>query len=250
MPNLDGKQGEEKVMTENYTFMVDDIQNIHGSGGGKGAGSGSDTPTEVPDNLVSNSIATVIDLVSEGQIEGLVTDEDSIYFDEIPLYDYDADVYNFEGVSIATINGSEYSTQQYIPGITDETPTEYTIAGNQKVTASGGAPSPQNINITTDDLRVSLYVTTFRLVSNTTGDIKNTTASCKVQIKPDGGAWQDAATVIFTGKRSSGAYVKSVELMTYQGLALALGKFRLLEYQEIQIVLIYKMIHFGYLIQK
>ena len=42
-----------------------------GGGGGKGGGGGGGTPTEAKDNLDSKSFARVLDLIGEGEIEGL-----------------------------------------------------------------------------------------------------------------------------------------------------------------------------------
>ena len=42
-----------------------------GGGGGKGGDKGGRTPTTAPDSLDSKSYANVLDLLSEGEIEGL-----------------------------------------------------------------------------------------------------------------------------------------------------------------------------------
>ena len=45
-----------------------------GGGGGKGGGGGSRTPSTDKDSLNSRSFGRIIDLISEGEIEGLVDD--------------------------------------------------------------------------------------------------------------------------------------------------------------------------------
>ena len=45
---------------------------IGSGGGGKGGGGGGRTPHEDKDNLDSKQFAKVLDLISEGEIEGLV----------------------------------------------------------------------------------------------------------------------------------------------------------------------------------
>ena len=42
-----------------------------GGGGGKGGGGGGSTPTTEADSLDSRSYASVLDLISEGEIEGI-----------------------------------------------------------------------------------------------------------------------------------------------------------------------------------
>ena len=50
--------------------MIEDNKHIAGSGGGGGKGGGQDPPTITPDNLHSKQFATLLDLISEGEIEG------------------------------------------------------------------------------------------------------------------------------------------------------------------------------------
>ena len=65
-------------------------------GGGKGGGGGGRTPVEAPNTLQSVAAARVIDVLSEGEIEGLVDAEKSIFLDGTPLQNED-DSFNFEG---------------------------------------------------------------------------------------------------------------------------------------------------------
>ena len=57
---------------------------IRGYKGGKGGGS-SRTPVEAKDSLHSTSYARVLDLLSEGEIAGLVNGLQSIYLNTTPL---------------------------------------------------------------------------------------------------------------------------------------------------------------------
>ena len=50
--------------------MIEDNKFITGSGGGGGKGGGGDPPTIAEDNLHSKQFATLLDLISEGEIEG------------------------------------------------------------------------------------------------------------------------------------------------------------------------------------
>ena len=91
-----------------------------GGGGGKGGGAQSQpaprTPTTDPDSLNSKQYAQVLDLISDGEIEGLKNGYQSIFIDNTPLQNADG-TYNFQNVSIATRNGTQ--NQTYIPGTSD-----------------------------------------------------------------------------------------------------------------------------------
>ena len=52
---------------------------------GSGKGGGGHTPTEAPNTLQSDSIISVLEVLSEGEIDGLVNGRQSIYFDGSPL---------------------------------------------------------------------------------------------------------------------------------------------------------------------
>lgn len=56
-----------------------------GGGGGKGGGGQQRTPQISPDSLESTQYATVVDLISEGEIQGLKDGLASIYLDNTPL---------------------------------------------------------------------------------------------------------------------------------------------------------------------
>ena len=56
-----------------------------GGGGGKGGGGQQRTPQISPDSLESTQYATVVDLISEGEIQGLKEGLASIYLDNTPL---------------------------------------------------------------------------------------------------------------------------------------------------------------------
>ncbi len=56
-----------------------------GGGGGKGGGGQQRTPQISPDSLQSTQYATVVDLISEGEIQGLKDGFASVYLDNTPL---------------------------------------------------------------------------------------------------------------------------------------------------------------------
>ena len=79
-----------------HTFIANNIrvhnagigQRIVGAGGGggsKSSGGSTRTPTEVADNLQTVQFATVLDLISEGEIEGLEDGNKSIFLQDTPV---------------------------------------------------------------------------------------------------------------------------------------------------------------------
>ena len=82
---------------------------IRGAGSG-GKGGGGHTPVEADDSLQSVQFATVLDLLSEGEIQGLDTgDERSIYLNKTPIKSEDADgnlTDNFGSYKVVTRPGS------------------------------------------------------------------------------------------------------------------------------------------------
>ena len=72
-----------------------------GKGGGGGGGGSSRSPRTTPDSLDSRQYANVIDLISEGEIEGLVDGSKSIFLNNTQLEGVTGD-FNFEDVTVYT----------------------------------------------------------------------------------------------------------------------------------------------------
>ncbi|MGJ3493586.1 host specificity protein J [Piscirickettsia salmonis] len=95
---------------------------ITGAGGGGGKGGGSvHTPKEAPNTLSTNAVVTLVDLLGEGEIEGLVNGAQSVYFDDTPLQNADGS-YNFEGVTLKSNHGTP--AQDYLPGFAESASEE------------------------------------------------------------------------------------------------------------------------------
>lgn len=97
------------------------ITNIFGEGGKGGGGS---APVEATDTMRNNSFVYALELLSEGQINGLHTnDGQSVFINGTPLQHApggsDPNTYNFTGAGVVVRNGS--MSQDYIPGFEDIT---------------------------------------------------------------------------------------------------------------------------------
>lgn len=75
---------------------------IRGAGGKGGGGGGQ----ELPDSIRSTQMADVLDLLGEGEIEGLTFGLRSAYLDGVPLQNADGS-FNFENVQVQVTAGTQ-----------------------------------------------------------------------------------------------------------------------------------------------
>lgn len=166
--------------------------------GRKGKGStGEGGVREAPNTLRSTSKAKIIDLVSEGEIGGLVDGAKSIYLNEVPLQNSD-DSYNFQGFRWVTREGLPDQTS--IPGFSE---AEATIAVGAEVKAA--IPVTRSIDGSTmDALRLAIKVTGLQHVKQEEQVITGTTVSLKFIWKTNpGGSVITEQTVTISGKTTS-----------------------------------------------
>ena len=178
-----------------------------GRGGGKGGG-GSRTPTEADDTLQSIQFANVLDLISEGEIQGLDDGNKSIFLDDTPVQNADGSN-NFSGYTVVTRNGTQIQT--HVPGDfgppTAETPVgvEVTNATGDNAGAIAGAVTRSVQGQNVDRLRVTLTLQSLQKIEDD-GDIVGHSVEIKIQINYNGGGFNDvdlkgAGTI--TGKSSN-----------------------------------------------
>ena len=172
---------------------------VQGSGGGKGGGK-SHTPTESPNTLQSRATAKIIDLVSEGEIEGLFTPANplrSVYFDDVAVENDDSTL-NFEGVSVEERVGT--TVQAVIPGFTQ---VESEVGVNQEVTFS--SPVIQAVtNTDIDALRVTIRLP--QLYNQTSkGDLVGTSVNFLIETQANGGSYITRLDTTIQGK-TTGPY--------------------------------------------
>jgi predicted phage tail protein len=94
------------------------IDVVRGAGGGKGGGGGgARAAQEDPDSLRSIEYARVVDMISEGEIEGPVHGPSEwlkdIFLNDVPIQNDDGS-YNFRGVAVDFRVGTQ--NQDHIPG--------------------------------------------------------------------------------------------------------------------------------------
>ena len=190
-----------------HTFIANNIrvhnagigQRIVGAGGGgrkSSGGSSTRTPTEVADNLQSVQFATVLDLISEGEIEGLEDGNKSIFLQDTPVQNADGSN-NFADFSVVTRTGTQ--TQTNISGDFGSTQSEKAV--NTEVT--NGSPVTRSITDTdVDRVRVTLTIPSLQIIE-TDGDIVGHSVSIKIQVQYNGGGFNDVITDTIRGKSSA-----------------------------------------------
>jgi predicted phage tail protein len=153
-----------------------------GGGGGKGGGGSGRVAQEAPDSLRSKAFAKVLDLISEGEIEGLVDGAKSIYLDDTPLQNRDGS-YNFTGATWSTRNGTQ--SQGYIPGfsaVENTTSVGVEVLKNTSVTRQFTNP---NINY----VRVTLGFPGLVSQNPSNGDTSGTSVSIRIDVQSNGGGF-------------------------------------------------------------
>jgi len=147
-----------------------------GGGGGKGGGGSSRSPRTTPDSLDSRQYANVIDLISEGEIEGLADGNKSIFLNDTQLENATGE-FNFEDVTVYTRNGTQ--AQEFIPltpGTESGRPVDRPVAKLVPIVES----------ITDDQVdavRVTISVPSLQRIDSSSGDTSGTSVRLKIFVQ-------------------------------------------------------------------
>lgn len=218
-----------------HTFICDNVRVHNGghrerfpviSGGGGGSkGGGGRVSVEAKDNLDSKSSLSIIDLLGEGQIGGLVNGAKSIYINGTPLMNATG-AYNFQGVAWDQRVGTQ--SQQPITGFVNVAPTSNPNGPAGDLPQSvADVETPHFVNqLVSFDLPVTYSVqntnaTRIRVIINipqlltqdkATGDVNGGKITFAINISVDGGGFSTLlATQTIRGKTSS-KFLKSYDL--------------------------------------
>ncbi len=183
---------------------------IAGAGGKKSSGS-SRTPVEADDTVNSRAMASILDLLGEGVVGGLINGAKSIFIDGVALENEDGS-FNYSGVTWDFRDGSQ--DQSPMPGF-DFVETPKAVNTQLKTT---NAVTVAIDNDDADRVRVIMKFPSLRSIDKKTGDTNGTSVQFKFQLANGNGSFYD---VIATGEISSdvtltakktGVYYRSYEI--------------------------------------
>ncbi|WKH05501.1 phage tail tip fiber protein [Klebsiella variicola] len=183
---------------------------IAGAGGKKSSGS-SRTPVEADDTVNSWAMASILDLLGEGVVGGLINGAKSIFIDGVALENEDGS-FNYSGVTWDFRDGSQ--DQSPMSGF-DFVETPKAVNTQLKTT---NAVTVAIDNDDADRVRVIMKFPSLRSIDKKTGDTNGTSVQFKFQLANGNGSFYD---VIATGESSSdvtltakktGVYYRSYEI--------------------------------------
>lgn len=164
-------------------------------GAGGKSSTNARTPVETPDSLHSISYAKVLDLVSEGEIRGLVAGNQSIYLNEVPIQNSDGS-FNFNGVKVETRSGTQ--DQEYIPGF-PSVENEIGVGVELRDTPVVRAASGQDLSA----VRIRFGVPALQRQNTENGDTEGYAVEYAIDLSTDGGAFSTVLSNAFRGKTTT-----------------------------------------------
>lgn len=171
-------------------------------GGGKG---GSRQPHEAADSLKSKQLANLVDLISEGGIQGFANGAQDIFIDGVPVQNADGSL-NFQNVNIQVYTG--WPNQPIMSGFDAQ-------ASEQQVGAQLKANFPlvrSVVNPDVDRIRCTLSTPSLQIINKKNGDISGTSVQFRAEIQyGHNGVWINMGTYTISGKTSS-RYQRSIVL--------------------------------------
>lgn len=183
-------------MTAHQTITDDQIKKsklIAGSGGGGGGGGGS----EKDDDLESTSTLTIVELLGEGQIGGLVNKSpSSIFLNDTPLASSTGQ-YNFKNVNWGIVDGTQ--GQASLGDGFNEVESSFSV--NSKVTKT----SPAKITVTDPNAdKIRVIVSTPALIhTDSKGNIGGSEVEYRFTISLNNGPFSEIGTGRIKGKTRS-----------------------------------------------
>ena len=180
-----------KSYTENATpIITNGAVRVRGSGGGS---SKSGSTSNDRNTLRSKATFNLIEVISEGEIYGLVNGEKSIYFDETAILNDDG-TYNFEGIE----------WEQHV-GLADEgyfnghNAVESSEEVETQVKASVGPVVRTIVDEEVDAVRVIVRIPS--LVHQDDGALKTTSVSYAIDYRNYEGSWTEALVNNLTNEK-------------------------------------------------
>jgi len=202
--------------------MIEDNKHIAGSGGGGGKGGGQDPPTITPDNLHSKQFATLLDLISEGEIEGFSSPskegrtkgttayknaaKKDIFLDDTPILSSNADSTDPQNVDF-----NHQNIDLDIRFGTDPQAKMSKVSGsaslfNVGVKVENGSPITRQLtnNSDLDAVKVTVTVPILQVIEDD-GDVIGSQVNFNIQLQYNGGGFTTVHSDTIRG-RTADAY--------------------------------------------
>jgi predicted phage tail protein/uncharacterized coiled-coil protein SlyX len=162
---------------------------ITGSGGGKNK---QRTPVEAPNTLQSRATIKVVEVLSEGEIVGLVGGLKGVFLDETPIQNLDGG-FNFPAVQYEERTGTP--DQDYIPGFPG---AESALVVNVEV----DTPVVRSVtSASVDAVRVIVRLPQgLSQMDTKSGDLNGYRVGVAIDTRPAGGTWTQVFGKTITGK--------------------------------------------------
>ncbi|HMF68442.1 MAG TPA: hypothetical protein VK602_12630, partial [Phyllobacterium sp.] len=162
--------------------------------GGKG---GARQSVEAPDSLKSKQLANLVDLISEGPIQGFANGVQDIFIDGVPIQNTDGSM-NFQNVNVQIFGG--WPNQPIMSGF-DAQASEQQVGTQLKY----GFPQVRSVvNGDVDRIRCTLAVPSLQIIDKKTGDINGTTVQFRAEVQyGHNGVWINMGDYTISGKTSS-----------------------------------------------
>ncbi|MBI5334749.1 MAG: host specificity protein J [Burkholderiales bacterium] len=170
---------------------------------GKGGGGKARAAVEEPDSLRSTQYAEVIDILSEGECEGLVDGLKSVFLDGVPVQNADGTA-NFSRLDMQVTTGTPYQSALSMGGVQVETAVS--------VLCSAAAPVVRTVaDADVDRVRITFSVPQLTHQNTSNGDLGGTTVDLAIDVQSSGGGWVTVMQPRFSGKTTS-TYTRSYQL--------------------------------------
>ena len=202
--------------------MIEDNKHIAGSGGGGGKGGGGDPPTITPDNLHSKQFATLLDLISEGEIEGFSSPskegrtkgttayknaaKKDIFLDDTPILSSNADSTDPQNVDF-----NHQNVDLDIRFGTDPQAKMSKVSGsaslfNVGVKVENGSPITRQLtnNSDLDAVKITVTVPILQVIESD-GDVVGSSVTFDIQLQYNGGGYTTVHSDTIRG-RTADAY--------------------------------------------
>jgi len=142
---------------------------------------------EAKDSLRSKATLTLLDLISEGPIGGLVNGLKSVYLNETPLENANG-TRNFQGISADSRNGTNDQTVMPLFGNYVEAPFNVGVVVKKDTPYTFTVSNPS-----ADAVRAIVTLPALTVTNGDNGDISGTTVQYKFAVSTNGGDFVDVA---------------------------------------------------------